>query len=63
MNGKPSYERAIEIIRDFMSYTADRFGSYRYDEYETLSKFQDIGFSDDELYYFGYGDLLDLKEE
>lgn len=61
--GEPSYERAIEIIRDFMSYTADRFGSWRCNEYETFSKFKDIGFTDEELCYFGYEDLLELEEE
>ena len=63
MNEKPSYERAIEIIRDFMSYTADRFGSYPLDESATLEKFKTIGFTDDELCYFGYRNLLEVEEE
>ena len=60
---KPSYDRAIEIIRDCLCYMADAYGSYRMDEEETLGKFRNIGLKDKEIEYFGWKELLDWEED
>lgn len=58
-----SYQRAMQIIRDCLCYTADCYGSYRLDEEETLGKFRNIGLSDEEIEYFGWKELLEAEEE
>jgi len=60
--GEPDYQRALQIIRDCLCYTADRYGAYRLDEEEALSAFQCF-MSDEEIEYFGWGDLLNAEEE
>lgn len=61
--GEPDYQRAIEIIRDCLSYLADCYGSYRLDEEEALGKFRNIGLKDEEIEYFGWEELLYYEEE
>lgn len=58
-----SYQRAMQIIRDCLCYTADCYGSYRLDEEEALGKFRNIGLSDEEIEYFGWSELLKAEEE
>jgi len=57
------YQRAMQIIRDCLCYIADCYGSYRLDEEETLAKFRNIDLTDEEIEYFGWGELLDCEEE
>lgn len=59
----PSYNRAMEIVRDCLCYVADCYGSYRLDEEEALGKFRNIGLTDEEIEYFGWSELLDYEEE
>ena len=61
--GEPDYQRAMQIIRDCLCYTADCYGSYRLDEEEALGKFRNIGLSDEEIEYFGWSELLEADEE
>lgn len=61
--GEPDYQRAMQIIRDCLCYMADRYGSYRMDEEETLGKFRNIGLKDEEIEYFGWGELFYYEEE
>ena len=61
--GEPDYQRAMQIIRDCLCYTADCYGSYRLDQEEALGKFRNIGLSDEEIEYFGWGELLDEEFE
>lgn len=59
--GEPDYQRAMEIIRNCLSYTADRYGAYCYTAEEVLNKFRDMELKDEEIEYFGWGFLLDAE--
>lgn len=61
--GEPDYQRAMQIIRDCLCYMADYYGSYRLDEEEALGKFRNVGLNDEEIEYFGWGELLEYEEE
>ena len=61
--GEPDYQRAMQIIRDCLCYTADCYGYYGLDEEEALGKFRNIGLSDEEIEYFGWGELLEAEYE
>lgn len=61
--GEPDYQRAMQIIRNCLYYTADCYGAYREDVYETLEKFRAMELTDDEIAYFGYEYLFDVEEE
>ena len=61
--GEPDYQRAMQIIRDCLCYMADRYGSYRIDEEETLGNFRNMGLKDEEIEYFGWGELFYYEEE
>jgi hypothetical protein len=62
-NGKPDYERALEIVRNCLCYMADCYGAYDLDKEETLNKFLQIDRSDEEIIYFGWEELLEEEEE
>lgn len=59
--GEPDYQRAMEIIRNCLSYEADKYGAYCYTAEEVLSKFRDMELKDEEIEYFGWGFLLDAE--
>lgn len=61
--GEPDYQRAIEIIRNCLCYTADCYGAYSLDCKETLDKFREMSLSDDEIEYFGWEYLFDVEDE
>ena len=61
--GEPDYKRAMQIVRDCLCYMADCYGSYRMDEEEALGKFRNVGLKDEEIEYFGWGELLYYEEE
>ena len=61
--GEPDYQRAIEIIRNCLCYTADCYGAYSLDCKETLDKFREMSLSDDEIEYFGWEYLFDAEDE
>ena len=60
--GEPDYKRAMEIIRNCMSYIADCHGAYSYDNRETLEKFKCV-MEDHEIEFFGWEELFDDEEE
>lgn len=57
--GKPDYKRAIEIIKNCMYCIDDS----HYDSSNTLYDFYNIGLSDSEIEYLGYGRLFDAEDE
>lgn len=62
--GEPDYQRAMEIIRNSLSYMAGCYGAYTYDNEETLEKFRCI-MEDYEIEFFGWEELFedeDLEE-
>lgn len=62
--GEPDYQRAMEIIRDCLSYIAGCYGAYTYDNEEILAKFRCI-MEDHEIEFFGWEELFedeDLEE-
>ena len=61
--GEPDYQRAMQIIRDCLCYTADRYGAYSMNCEETLYKFREMELTDDEIEYFGWEYLFDVEEE
>ena len=61
--GEPDYQRAMEIIRNCLCYTADCYGAYSLDCKETLDKFREMGLKDEEIEYFGWEYLFDVEEE
>lgn len=61
--GKPDYNRALQIIRNCLCYTADCYGAYSMDCHETLCKFREMDMTDDEITYFGWEYLFDVEEE
>lgn len=61
--GEPDYQRAIQIIRNCLCYTADRYGAYPEEVSETLYKFREMEITDEEIEYFGWEYLFDVEEE
>lgn len=61
--GEPDYQRAIEIIRNCLCYTADNFGAYSCESDVALEDFRNIGLTDEEIKYFGWSYLFDVEEE
>ena len=60
--GEPDYQRAMQIIRNCLCYTADGYGSYTLDCEKTLSKFREMELTDEEIEYFGWDYLFDVEE-
>lgn len=60
--GEPDYKRALQIIRNCLWYTSDRYGAYNEECSETLYKFREIELTDEEITYFGYEYLFDVEE-
>ena len=60
---EPDYHRTIELIENCMSAIEDRNSHYCTDSSECLDIFREIGFTDEELCYFGYEYLLEVEEE
>lgn len=61
--GEPDYQRAMEIIRNCLFYTADCYGGYHEECSETLRKFREMELTDDEIAYFGWEYLFDVEED
>lgn len=61
--GEPDYQRALQIIRNCLCYTADNFGAYPCESDVTLNDFKEIGLTDEEIEYFGWEYLFDIEEE
>jgi hypothetical protein len=62
--GEPDYQRAMEIIRNCLSYMAGCYGAYTYDNEEILEKFRCV-MEDHEIEFFGWEELFedeDLEE-
>ena len=55
---KVSYQRAIELIEDCMTWM-----SYEWSDSEACRNFTEIGFSENELIEFGYGKLITGEDE
>ena len=60
--GEPDYQRAMEIIRDCLSYMAGCYGAYTYDNKETLEKSRCV-MEDHEIEFFGWEELFDEEED
>ena len=66
INGEPHYQRAIEIIKgclDYIELDIDCNDELTYKKECFLDTFDDIGLTDSEIEYFGYGYLIDNDEE
>jgi hypothetical protein len=61
--GEPDYQRALQIIRNCLCYTADGYGTYTEEASETLRKFREMELTDDEIEYFGWEYLFDVEDE
>lgn len=61
--GEPDYQRALDIIRNCLYYTSDRYGAYTEECSETLYKFREMELTDEEIAYFGWEYLFDVEEE
>lgn len=61
--GEPSWQRAMQIIRNCLCYTSDCYGAYVENCGETLEKFRQIDLTDDEIAYFRWDYLLDVEDE
>lgn len=61
--GEPDYQRAMQIIRNCLCYTADNFGAYPCESDVTLEDFRNMGLTDEEIEYFGWSYLFDVEEE
>lgn len=61
--GEPDYQRAVEIIRNCLCYSADCYGAYSLDCKETLDKFREMSLTDEEIAYFGWEYLFDVEED
>lgn len=61
--GEPDYQRALQIIRNCLCYTADRYGAYAEECSETLYKFREMELADEEIEYFGWEYLFDVENE
>ena len=57
-DNKVSYQRAIELVEDCMTWM-----SYEWSNSEAYRNFTEIGFSEDELIEFGYRDLLNEEDD
>ena len=57
-DSKVDYQHAIELIEDCMTWM-----SYEWSNSEAYRNFTEIGFSEDELIEFGYGDLLNEEDD
>ena len=57
-DNKVSYQRAIELVEDCMTWM-----SYEWSNSEAYRNFTEIGFSEDEFIEFGYGDLLNEEDD
>ena len=56
--GEPDYQRALQIIRNCLYWTAEG-----YESSAILSQFRDLELDDDEIAYFGWDYLLDVEDE
>ena len=64
MDGEPDYKRAIELVKRCMSYLSERSDVHSYYYEDSASEaFANVGFSENELVYFGYQHLLDVEED
>lgn len=61
--GEPDYQRALEIIRNCLCYTADVYGAYHTTDAERLQKFRELDLTDSEIVYFGWEHLLDAEDK
>lgn len=61
--GEPDYQRAMQIIRNCLCYTADEYGAYSLDCDVVLNKFREMELTDEEIEYFGWDYLFDVEEE
>ena len=61
--GEPDYQRALQIIRNCLCYTADRYGAYILDRDVVLYKFREMELTDDEIEYFGWTELFEEEDE
>ena len=61
--GEPDYQRAIQIIRNCLCYTADGYGAYECESDVVLYKFREMELTDEEIEYFGWGWLFDVEQE
>jgi hypothetical protein len=61
--GEPDYQRALQIIRNCLCYTADCYGAYSLDCKETLDKFREMSLTDEEIAHFGWEFLFDVEDE
>jgi len=61
--GEPDYQRALQIIRNCLCYTADCYGVYNTSDEERLEKFREMDLSDEEIAYFGWEHLFDVENE
>lgn len=61
--GEPDYQRAIQIIRNFIFYTVDGYGSCNLDCEEKLDKLREMELTDEEIEYFGWKFLFEEGEE
>ena len=57
--GKPDYNRAIQLIKNFMNVIEDK----HYERMYTLEDFYEVGLRDHEIEYFGYGHLFDVDDD
>lgn len=61
--GEPDYQRALEIIRNCLCYTADCYGSSFLNESDALRQFREMELTDEEICYFGWEDLIEKEYE
>lgn len=56
--GEPDYQRALQIIRNCLWYTADG-----YDSSDALKRLREMDLTDEEIAYFGWEYLFDMEDE
>ena len=56
--GEPDYQRAMQIIRNCLYWTAEG-----YESSAILKQFRDLELDDDEIAYFGWEYLFDVEDE
>lgn len=61
--GEPDYQRAIEIIRNCLCYTADGYGAWNEECSVILHKFRMMELKDEEIEFFGWEHLFDVEED
>jgi hypothetical protein len=61
--GEPDYQRAIEIIRNCLCYTADGYGAWNEECGVILHKFRMMELKDEEIEFFGWEHLFDVEED